>query len=81
MVTVAYDEVTVQVLGPDYKQTGTWGQNEMGVIVNNTYYALPSTGGSGTQWFTVGGLGLMVLAGCGLYLIKRRRGKEDTASF
>ena len=25
--------------------------------------------------------GLMVLAGCGLYLIKRRRGKEDTAFF
>ncbi len=46
MVTVTYDEVTVQVLGPDYKQTGTWDQNEMGVIVNNTYYALPSTGGA-----------------------------------
>ena len=81
VVTVAYDEVTVQVLGPDYKQTGTWGQNEMGVIVNNTYYALPSTGGSGTQWFTVGGLALVLTAGFGLYRIKRRRRREDTASF
>lgn len=80
VVTVAYDEVTVQVLGPDYKQTGTWGQNEMGVIVNNTYYALPSTGGSGTQWFTVGGLALVLTAGFGLYRIKRRRRREDTAS-
>lgn len=81
VVTVAYDEVTVQVLGPDYKQTGTWGQNEMGVIVNNTYYELPSTGGSGTQWFTVGGLALVLTAGFGLYRIKRRRRREDTASF
>ena len=81
VVTVAYDEVTVQVLGPDYKQTGTWGQNEMGVIVNNTYYALPSTGGSGTQWFTVGGLALVLTAGFGLCQIKRRRRREDTASF
>ena len=80
VVTVAYDEVTVQVLGPDYKQTGTWGQNEMGVIVNNTYYALPSTGGSGTGWFTVGGLALVLTAGFGLYRIKRRRRREDTAS-
>lgn len=80
VVTVTYDEVTVQVLGPDYKQTGTWGQNEMGVIVNNTYYALPSTGGSGTQWFTVGGLALVLTAGFGLYRIKRRRRREDTAS-
>ena len=80
VVTVAYDEVTVQVLGPDYKQTGTWDQNEMGVIVNNTYYALPSTGGSGTQWFTVGGLALVLTAGFGLYRIKRRRRREDTAS-
>ena len=80
VVTVAYDEVTVQVLGPDYKQTGTWGQNEMGVIVNNTYYALPSTGGSGTQWFTVGGLALVLTAGFGLCRIKRRRRREDTAS-
>ena len=81
VVTVSYDVVTVQVLGPDYKQTGTWGQNEMGVIVNNTYYALPSTGGSGTQWFTVGGLALVLTAGFGLYRIKRRRRREDTASF
>ena len=81
VVTVAYDKVTVQVLGPDHKQTWTWGQNEMGVIVNNTYYALPSTGGSGTQWFTVGGLALVLTAGFGLYRIKRRRRREDTASF
>ena len=80
VVTVAYDEVTVQVLGPDYKQTGTWDQNEKGVIVNNTYYALPSTGGSGTRWFTVGGLALVLTAGFGLYRIKRRRRREDTAS-
>ena len=80
VVTVAYDEVTVQVLGPDYKQTGTWDQNEMGVIVNNTYYALPSTGGSGTGWFTVGGLALVLTAGFGLYRIKRRRRREDAAS-
>ncbi len=80
VVTVAYDKVTVQVLGPDHKQTWTWDQNEMGVIVNNTYYALPSTGGSGTQWFTVGGLALVLTAGFGLYRIKRRRRREDTAS-
>lgn len=80
VVTVAYDEVTVQVLGPDYKQTGMWDADKMGVIVNNTYYALPSTGGSGTQWFTVGGLALVLTAGFGLYRIKRRRRREDTAS-
>lgn len=89
LVTIAYDKVSVSVLDYSKQLSGTWSgdgsgiswDDGSGVIVNNTYYELPSTGGSGTMWFTVGGLGLMVLAGCGLYLIKRRRGKEDTASF
>lgn len=80
VVTVAYDEVTVQVLGANYVPIGSLNTDGTGVIVNNTYYALPSTGGSGTQWFTVGGLALVLAAGFGLYRIKRRRRREDTAS-
>ncbi len=81
VVTVAYDEVTVQVLGANYAPIGSLNTDGTGVIVNNTYYALPSTGGSGTGWFTVGGLALVLTAGFGLCQIKRRRRREDTASF
>lgn len=80
VVTVAYDEVTVQVLGANYAPIGSLNTDGTGVIVNNTYYALPSTGGSGTGWFTVGGLALVLTAGFGLCQIKRRRRREDTAS-
>ncbi|HCE61938.1 MAG TPA: hypothetical protein DEQ85_03045, partial [Clostridiales bacterium] len=80
VVTVAYDEVMVQVLGTNYAPIGSLNTDGTGVIVNNTYYALPSTGGSGTGWFTVGGLALVLAAGFGLYRIKRRRRREDTAS-
>ena len=80
VVTVAYDEVMVQVLGTNYAPIGSLNTDGTGVIINNTYYALPSTGGSGTGWFTVGGLALVLTAGFGLYRIKRRRRREDTAS-
>ena len=75
-VVVAYDNTSVSVYDVSGKKAA-WD----GVIVNNTYYELPSTGGGGTKWFTVGGLALMTAAGFGLCRIKRKRRREDTASF
>ena len=86
-VQVAYDRISVTVrdLSGNVRmwtqEEGGTAWSDGGVIVNNTYYELPSTGGSGTQWFTVGGLALVLTAGFGLYRIKRRRRREDTASF
>ena len=84
---VAYDRISVTVRDLS-GNVSIWTQEEGGtawsgggVIVNNTYYELPSTGGPGTTWFTVGGLALVLAAGFGLYRIKRRRRREDTASF
>ena len=86
-VQVAYDRISVTVrdlsgnVSMWTQEEGGTAWSDGGVIVNNTYYELPSTGGSGTQWFTVGGLALVLTAGFGLYRIKRRRRREDTASF
>ena len=82
-VTVAYGELTVQKLDESNEPVeGTiWNLDDQDVIVNKGFYELPSTGGSGTTWFTVGGLALGLTAGLGLYQIKRRRRREDTASF
>ena len=86
-VQVAYDRISVTVRDLS-GNVSVWTQTEDGtawstggVIVNNTYYELPSTGGPGTMWFTVGGLALLLAAGCGLYQIKHKRRKEDRASF
>ena len=47
------------------------GAVEPAQFVNEPYYALPSTGGAGTQWYTFGGLTL--IAGALLYSILHRR--------
>ena len=76
-VAVAYDKVSVTVTHPD-KTTGTWGENA--VVVNNTYYELPSTGGAGTLPFTAGGL---LIAGSAALLLAKytRRRRENHTSF
>ena len=74
-VTVAYDKTTVKVLGPDHTTELEWN----GVIVNNTYYELPDTGGSGTIWYTASGA-LLILAAAGLYICIRRRKEERETS-
>ena len=71
-VTVAYDELTVQAVnnGVDTE----WN----GVVVNNTYYELPETGGSGTTMYTTGGALLMAAAMYLLYIqYKRRKGGRN----
>ena len=74
-VTVAYDVLTVQVSYPD----GTpdeWKD----IIVNQAYYELPQTGGSGIHWYYAGGLGLMLSAGALLLVkaLRRRRGEDSS---
>ena len=54
---MAYDEVTVTVADWNGQPLG-WD----GVIVNNAYYELPSTGGPGTILYTAGGLLLLLAA-------------------
>ena len=73
-VTVAYDELTVQAVnnGVDTE----WN----GVVVNNTYYELPETGGSGTTMYTTGGALLMAAAMYLLYIQYKRRKGEETSS-
>ncbi|MDD6319567.1 MAG: SpaA isopeptide-forming pilin-related protein, partial [Oscillospiraceae bacterium] len=74
LVTVAYDALNVTVTAHD-GSSQTWN----GKIVNNVYYELPATGGSGTKLYTVGGLLLIAAAGILLY-IQKKRGKEGVAS-
>ena len=73
-VAVAYDELTVTVTAYD-DSPGTWD----GEIVNNVYYELPSTGGTGTGLYIAGGLLLMAASGILLY-IKNKRRKEEVTS-
>ena len=75
-VVVAYDVVSVTVTHPD-KTAESWDENA--VIVNNTYYELPSTGGAGTLPFTAGGL---LIAGSAALLLAKytRRRREDRSS-
>lgn len=68
-VTVAYDTVTVHVT------EGTWN----GIIVNETQYCLPDTGG-GAIGYTLGGL-LLMAVGCTFVYYQTKRGKGDLASF
>ena len=72
-VVVAYDQTTVIVSSYDGEEK-TWDDR----IVNNAYYALPQTGGTGTHWYTLGGLCLMAGALLLLYRTKTRGkgGKE-----
>jgi len=67
-VTVAYDETTVNVsssLGEAIEWNGT--------VLNNLPYDLPSTGGSGTRYYTVIGLTLISVSIFCLVVLHRRR--------
>ena len=48
------------------------GEIAEAAFVNSPYYELPSTGGGGTYWYTIGGLSLMAMA----YLLYRKRDKR-----
>lgn len=74
-VVVAYDKVKVEVLASDKKTKKEWN----GKIVNNIYYELPNTGGTGTIPYTVGGILLISASGFLLYIHIKRR-KEGIAS-
>ena len=74
-VVVAYDKVKVEVLASDKKTKKEWD----GKIVNNIYYELPNTGGTGTIPYTVGGILLISASGFLLYIHIKRR-KEGIAS-
>ena len=47
---------------------------------DNPTYQLPATGGTGTTLYTMGGLLLILAAGCFLLYNHTRRRKEDFAS-
>lgn len=74
-VVVAYDKVEVEVLASDKKTKKEWDRK----IVNNIYYELPNTGGTGTIPYTVGGILLISASGFLLYIHIKRR-KEGIAS-
>lgn len=83
-VTVAYDKTTVTVKKSDgYEEIWKTPNGENGIygtIENRTYYELPSTGGSGTMWYTTGGAVLMISAAAILLYRYRKRRKEDPES-
>lgn len=70
------EATTVLGGGPENKPTLTQyinGETTI-VVVNQTGYQLPMTGGTGTQLYTIGGLLLMAAAILLYYQIRRRRG-------
>ena len=73
-VKVAYDNLTVTARNSAGDPVD-WGS----VVVNNAYYELPSTGGTGTLPYTAGGTLLILAALYLLYSYKKRR-KEARAS-
>ena len=73
-VKVTYDELTVTACNSAGDPVD-WD----GVVVNNAYYELPSTGGAGTLPYTAGGTLLILAAVYLLYSYKKRR-KEAQAS-
>ena len=75
-VTASYDVLTVNVTDYAQKAEVPWD----GVIVNNIYYALPETGGTGTLPYTAGGLLLLWMAGT-VYARGRRRRRGDFIPF
>ena len=73
-ITVAYDKLTVEATNNGISTE--W----KGIVVNNTYYELPATGGTGTTLYTTGGALLMAAAMYLLYIqYKRRKGKETSS--
>lgn len=77
-VTVAYDELTVEV--KDSAGQPLDGAEWDGKIVNNGYYELPATGGVGKTPYIAGGLVLIFGAVFLLWYVHRRR-REDCSSF
>lgn len=73
-ITVAYDKLTVEATNNGISTE--W----KGIVVNNTYYELPATGGTGTTLYTAGGALLMAATMYLLYIqYKRRKGKETSS--
>ena len=71
---VAYDAVTVTVT--DYGGSSLeWN----GKIENHEYYALPETGGPGTDMYIIGGMLLITGAGT-LMIYKRKKRRREGAS-
>ncbi len=73
-VEVAYDAVTVTVT--DYGRSSLeWN----GKIENHEYYALPETGGPGTDMYIIGGM--LLITGAGTIMIyKRKKRRREGAS-
>ena len=66
-VTIRYDQLTVTAAAS--------GGNEIpwdGIVINNTYYELPATGGNGTAMYTIGGILLILAALFLLYIYNHR---------
>lgn len=73
-ITVAYDKLTVEATNNGISTE--W----KGIVVNNTYYELPATGGTGTTLYTTGGALLMAAAMYLLYIQYKRRKGGKTSS-
>lgn len=74
-VEVAYDKVTVTVTDSSQKTVNEWDYTNP-IIVNNTSYVLPQTGGVGTVWLTAAGAALLL--GGSLALVRRRKRADKT---
>jgi LPXTG-motif cell wall-anchored protein len=66
-------ETDIKVVPISISSTGGTNTGKV-TITNSKYYTLPSAGGIGTVWFTVGGVVIMITA-CLAYIIYRRRRK------
>ena len=69
LFTIAGGEVTPQASNiAEYQKSG---DENIFIVPNEPGAALPSTGGPGTRLFTI--LGLVLIAGAGVLLLRRRR--------
>lgn len=75
-VTVAYDKVTVEVTDYKYDVIPNGWDYAAPLIVNNTSYELPETGGAGTHWMYAAGL--LLMAAALLLIVPKKRGKGES---
>ena len=74
-VKAAYDTLTVTATDKNGNKLA-WNN----IIINNTQYRLPNTGGPGTTLYTIGGLLTVLAAGCLLLYSNKKRGKGKASS-
>ena len=78
--TEGYKTTVNDAEGYIFKGTIETGEVATGDFVNTPFYELPQTGGMGTYWYTLGGLGLMAAA-CLLYKKRETQHRKGVSQY